>query len=341
MDESCYINESVLLNYFAGELPADRRKEVEEWIAASEDNEKMARDIFRLYRAADTLDYMNRMDASAALQQVKGRIHKHRHRISWMVWGQRIAACMALPLLATTLYLILKNPPQEYVEIRTNPGMVAEANLPDGTKVWLNSGSSLKHPVKFTGDTRTVELDGEAYFSVRKDRSKRFVVNTPFNIQTEVLGTEFNMEAYRTDSVVRTTLVSGSVRLSFLGKGDTKETFVMKPDEEFVYNTATHEARAEKSYVEIYTAWKNGQVVLKNTSLAETLKILSKRFNVEFIVKDSTLYANSFTGVFSRQYLPLILEHFRYASGIQYKYLDLEYDATHKAIQEKTKIELY
>ena len=52
MDESCYINESVLLNYFAGELPADRRKEVEEWIAASEDNEKMARDIFRLYRAA-------------------------------------------------------------------------------------------------------------------------------------------------------------------------------------------------------------------------------------------------------------------------------------------------
>ena len=162
---------------------------------------------------------------------------------------------------------------------------MAEANLPDGTKVWLNSGSSLKHPVKFTGDTRTVELDGEAYFSVRKDRSKRFVVNTPFNIQTEVLGTEFNMEAYRTDSVVRTTLVSGSVRLSFLGKGDTKETFVMKPDEEFVYNTATHEARAEKSYVEIYTAWKNGQVVLKNTSLAETLKILSKRFNVEFIVK--------------------------------------------------------
>ena len=280
MDESCYINESVLLNYFAGELPADRRKEVEEWIAASEDNEKMARDIFRLYRAADTLDYMNRVDASAALQQVKGRIHKHRHRISWMVWGQRIAACMALPLLATTLYLILKTPPQEYVEIRTNPGMVAEANLPDGTKVWLNSGSSLKHPVKFTGDTRTVELDGEAYFSVRKDRSKRFVVNTPFNIQTEVLGTEFNMEAYRTDSVVRTTLVSGSVRLSFLGKGDTKETFVMKPDEEFVYNTATHEARAEKSYVEIYTAWKNGQVVLKNTSLAETLKGIFKQLKM-------------------------------------------------------------
>ena len=208
---------------------------------------------FLAYRAADTLDYMNRVDASAALQQVKGRIHKHRHSISWMVWGQRIAACMALPLLATTLYLILLKIRRKNMWSNTDQSRysVAEGNLPDGTKVWLNSGSSLKHPVKFTGDTRTVELDGEAYFSVRKDRSKRFVVNTPFNIQTESIGYGVQYGSIRTDSVVRTTLVSGSVRLSFLGKGDTKETFVMKPDEEFVYNTATHEARAEKSYVEI------------------------------------------------------------------------------------------
>lgn len=75
--------------------------------------------------------------------------------------------------------------------------MVAALNLPDGSKVWLNSGSYLKHPQKFTGDTRTVELDGEAYFSVQKDKSKRFIVNTPFDLKAEVLGTEFNIEAYK------------------------------------------------------------------------------------------------------------------------------------------------
>lgn len=257
-----------------------------------------------------------------------------------MVWGQRIAACLALPLLATTLYLILKNSPVEYVEIRTNPGMVAEANLPDGTKVWLNSGSSLKHPTRFTGDIRNVELDGEAYFEVHRDKSKRFIVNTPFRIQTEVLGTEFNIEAYRTDSVVRTTLVSGSVKLSFLGEGDKQRTFVMKPDEEFIYNPKTRTVRTDKPYVKTYTAWKDGQVVFRNTPLSEALKILTKRFHVEFIVKDSTLYGNSFTGVFSEQHLPLILEHFRLASGIQYRFIELEHN-TQQTIQQKMKIELY
>jgi len=245
-----------------------------------------------------------------------------------------------LPLLATTLYLILKNSPVEYVEIRTNPGMVAEANLPDGTKVWLNSGSSLKHPTRFTGDIRNVELDGEAYFEVHRDKSKRFIVNTPFRIQTEVLGTEFNIEAYRTDSVVRTTLVSGSVKLSFLGEGDKQRTFVMKPDEEFIYNPKTRTVRTDKPYVKTYTAWKDGQVVFRNTPLSEALKILTKRFHVEFIVKDSTLYGNSFTGVFSEQHLPLILEHFRLASGIQYRFIELEHN-TQQTIQQKMKIELY
>ena len=340
MDESYYINESILLSYFAGELPADRQKEVEEWIATSEENTKTARDIFQLYRAADTLNYMKHVDSVAAFHQVKDRIHKHQHRVSWMVWGQRIAACLALPLLATTLYLILKNSPVEYVEIRTNPGMVAEANLPDGTKVWLNSGSSLKHPTRFTGDIRNVELDGEAYFAVHRDKSKRFIVNTPFRIQTEVLGTEFNIEAYRTDSVVRTTLVSGPVKLSFLGEGDKQQTFVMKPDEEFIYNPETRAVRTDKPYVKTYTAWKDGQVVFRNTPLSEALKILTKRFHVEFIVKDSTLYGNSFTGVFSEQHLPLILEHFRLASGIQYRFIELEHN-TQQTIQQKMKIELY
>lgn len=182
----------------------------------------------------------------------------------------------------------------------------------------------------------------EILLSVRlfRCRSDSGIVNTPFRIQTEVLGTEFNIEAYRTDSVVRTTLVSGSVKLSFLGEGDKQQTFVMKPDEEFIYNPETRAVRTDKPYVKTYTAWKDGQVVFRNTPLSEALKILTKRFHVEFIVKDSTLYGNSFTGVFSEQHLPLILEHFRLASGIQYRFIELEHN-TQQTIQQKMKIELY
>ena len=93
MDESYYINESILLSYFAGELPADRQKEVEEWIATSEENTKTARDIFQLYRAADTLNYMKHVDSVAAFHQVKDRIHKHQHRVSYCCLFGSAAAC--------------------------------------------------------------------------------------------------------------------------------------------------------------------------------------------------------------------------------------------------------
>lgn len=219
--------------------------------------------------------------------------------------------------------------------------MVVEVNLLDGIKVWFNFGFLLKYFVKFIGDMCMVEFDGEVYFFVCKDRSKWFVVNIFFNIQIEVLGMEFNMEVYWMDSVVRIMLVLGLVRLLFLGKGDIKEIFVMKFDEEFVYNMVIYEVWVEKLYVEIYIVWKNGQVVFKNILLVEMLKIFSKRFNVEFIVKDFILYVNFFIGVFSRQYLLLIFEYFRYVFGIQYKYFDLEYDVIYKVIQEKIKIELY
>lgn len=340
MNESYDINESVLLSYFAGDLSPEQRKEVEEWIHSSTENEKTARDIFQLYRATDTLNYMKEVDVATALREVKNKIHRKQKKISWLVWGQRIAACLVIPLLATTLYLTFKSSPVEYVEIKTNPGMVAVANLPDGSKVWLNSGSTLRHPVTFTGDTRSVELKGEAYFAVQKDRSKRFIVSTPFHIQTEVLGTEFNIEAYETDSVVRTTLVSGSVKLLFLGKNNEQQSYTIRPDEEFVYHPTTREAQIARPYVKTYTAWKDGQVVFRNTSLNEALKILSKRFNTEFIVKDPALHHNSFTGVFDGQHLPLILEHFRLASGIRYKFLELR-NGKNEDIQEKTRIELY
>lgn len=175
--------------------------------------------------------------------------------------------------------------PVEYIEIKTNPGMVAALDLPDGSKVWLNSGSYLKHPKHFTGDIREVELNGEAYFSVHKDKSKRFIVNTPFDLKAEVLGTEFNMEAYRESNQVTTSLISGSVRLSFRNRENKEESFIMKPDDEISYNIKTKGIKTNTSYLPTQIAWKDGLVIFRNTSFEEALKVLSKRFNTEFIVK--------------------------------------------------------
>lgn len=80
--------------------------------------------------------------------------------------------------------------------------------------------------------------------------------------------------------------------------------------------------KSTKPYIPTQTSWKDGLVVFRNTPFNEALKVLSKRFNVEFIVKNDKLYNNSFTGPFDGQHLQLILEHFRLASGIQYRFID-------------------
>lgn len=340
MDTQKHIDEQALLDYFSGILSPVQKQEVEAWIQETEENRKIARDIEYIYFATDTINTIKSIDSTKALKEVKVRFSKKENsKRSFILQLQRIAAILVIPLLISTLYYATKEEPVEFIEIRTNPGMVATVNLPDGSKVWLNSRSYLKHPQKFTGDTRNVEMEGEAYFSVQKDKSKKFIVNTPFNLKAEVLGTEFNMEAYKESNKVVTTLVSGSVRLSFQNKDNTEETMLMKPNDEISYNSKTRGVSLSKPYLPTLTAWKDGLVIFRNTPFEDALNVLSKRFNVEFIVKNDLLYENSFTGPFDGQHLHLILEHFRLSSGIQYKFVDPE-TGTDK-ISEKTIVELY
>lgn len=335
-----HIDEHILLRYYADSLSTDQKQEVEQWLQESEENRKLARDIQYIYMATDTLNTIKEVNSTEALEQVKKRFRKP-NKTNYLVWFQKIAAIFILPLLLSTIYFVTKKEPVEYIEIKTNPGMVAALNLPDGSKVWLNSGSYLKHPQKFTGDTRTVELDGEAYFSVQKDKSKRFIVNTPFDLKAEVLGTEFNIEAYKESNQVTTSLISGSIKLSFRNKKNKEESFIMKPDDEVTYNIKNKGIKTNSSYLPTQIAWKDGLVVFRNTSFEEALKILDKRFNTQFIVKNDLLYENSFTGTFSGQHLMLILEHFRLSSGIQYKFIDPEITSDKNKISEKTIVELY
>ena len=340
MDEQKHIiNESTLAAYFNGKLPLPEQKEVEAWIGQSEENRKIARDVRFICQAADTLDCIRQVDSQAALKKTKAKIRK-RNNVSWLIRLQQVAAILAIPLLMTTLYLTLKEEPAEYVEIQTNPGMIAKLELPDGTKVWLNSSSSLRHPVRFTGSNRDVELKGEAYFAVHPDQYKPFIVNTPFNIRAEVLGTEFNMEAYETEREVKTTLVSGSVKLTSQTDKDEEKSYILKPDEEFIYNYQNKKLSVQKPYVPTLTAWKDGLVIFRNTPFEEALKVLSKRFNVEFVIKNDKLYENAFTGPFDGQHLQLILEHFRLSSGIQYRFIDPKTGKGEKA-EEKSIVELY
>lgn len=314
------INELDLFRYVNRELTSQERIEVEEWIHASEENRKTAEDFYELSFAVTSLRIIKHSAPQKALEKVNKQI-KEKQFQKLFLWVQRVAALLLLPSLLLSGFLLLQ-PREEtavsYLEARMTPGMTGSTVLPDGTKIWLNSSSSLKYPNQFSGQTREVTLDGEAYFEVAENAEKPFVVHTG-NSSVKVLGTEFNVDAYSSNGFTTTTLVNGSIEFSYQNEDDISRTIRLKPNEQVYYDKENSRTQLGETYVPKDIAWKNGQIVLKETPLSDILWILRKRFNVEFIIKDPAFYTYSFTGVFTNQQIERVLEHFKRSSGIHYK----------------------
>lgn len=166
-------------------------------------------------------------------------------------------------------------------------------SLPDGTRVWLNSETVLKFPLVFDTLTRTVYLEGEAYFDVVKDEKRPFFVVCG-NRSVRVLGTKFNVAAYRGREEMVTTLVEGAVLLS--GKDCER---VLCPGEQAVLKHDVIEI--EKVDVSVFTAWVHGVFEFEDMPLREITDQLSRWYDVDFIYFDHSLERITFTGTASRQ----------------------------------------
>jgi transmembrane sensor len=164
----------------------------------------------------------------------------------------------------------------QYNAIITPRGGQYEVVLPDGTKVWLNSASSLKYPIAFTGADRRVELSGEAYFEVAKNAAKPFFVKT--GTQTvQVLGTHFNINSYTDEKAVKTTLLEGSVKVT----GNTgKSTVKITPGEQAI-NVAGGINVIHNADIDEAMAWKNGKFLFRNTDLQTIMRQLSRWYDVD------------------------------------------------------------
>ena len=186
-----------------------------------------------------------------------------------------------------------------------------QINLADGTKVWLNSDSQLKYPVRFTeGETRQVELVyGEAYFDVSPSTNHNgasFKVvspslrgtkqSAPNNQIIEVLGTEFNIKAYKDETNIYTTLVEGKVAVNYDGKNQ-----ILAPNQQS--NLDPIHKSIKISEVDTYreTVWRKGVFSFRNKSLKEIMIVLSRWYDMEVIIKNKALQKELLSGSFNKK----------------------------------------
>lgn len=168
--------------------------------------------------------------------------------------------------------------------LRTPYGGEYKVILADGSKVWLNAGSSLKYPTAFNGNDRTVEIKGEGYFEVAENKAKPFRVLTGDGAEVKVLGTRFNVKAYEGEKEVTTTLVSGAVAVQH---GNEQKN--IRPNQQAIVTSEgiTVKTRS-KDEVTQALAWKNGQINFEGETAQSILKQIERWYVVETSVEKGT-----------------------------------------------------
>lgn len=171
-----------------------------------------------------------------------------------------------------------------YNTMSTPSGGQFKLKLPDGTAVWLNAASSITYPAAFAGKERTVTITGEAYFEVAKDPSKPFHVKVN-EMDVEVFGTHFNVNAYDDEPAVKTTLLEGSVKVSRQSALSAAEgSAMLKPGEQAVLTAANSRLTIDHSPdLDQVMAWKNGLFNFNKVSLQDVMKQIARWYNVEIV----------------------------------------------------------
>lgn len=316
------INEDILIRYIDGMLTEEEAAEVKNWRAASLENEKLLEQVYFTTQVASRLKVMRTVNPDEALSRFKSRIHKKEKRLALrQVLGviQRAAAVLFIPVFLLSAYLFIQQGQGNVrtLAVRTNPGVVSAFDLPDGSKVWLNANSELRYPSDFNADTRTVELTGQGYFEVTKNAHKPFIVKADKDYSVEVLGTSFNVSAYKDESMIETTLVEGSVKLNVVS-GGKRMTQMLKPNEKAEYQKGAGKIKVFGVNTEYDTAWKNGEIIFRNHPMDKVLKTRERHYHVVFEVKDNEILKSIITARFKDEQLPQVLEYLKLASGIQY-----------------------
>jgi transmembrane sensor len=165
--------------------------------------------------------------------------------------------------------------------------------LADGTKVWLNSASSISYPVEFKGNERRVKLIGEAYFEVAKNKDKPFYVDMN-DAHVRVFGTHFNIAAYNNDDNITTTLLEGSVQVTKNGSMS-----MLKPGQQAVVFNANNNIQVSPADIEQAMAWKNGYFIFNDENITAIMKRVSRWYDVDIDYQDD-IKDQQFGGIYDR-----------------------------------------
>lgn len=278
------MDRDLLYTFFKGNVSVEEGQRIKAWVEASEENKRT------FYKERKMFDALI-LHKPLPVKKASIFSSLHTKSIEWL----KIAVAVILTFLLSHFYQEHKasQEPMAMTTVSVPERQRTNITLPDGTNVWLNARTTIQYPVSFNRQDRFVILKGEAFFDVKRNESRPFVVRTDaYNI--EVLGTTFNVSAYPGTEKFETTLMRGSVKVTL--KTDSLQTVTLKPE----HKLSVEKGRLIVTKVEDYNPyrWKEGLICFSDESFPIIMKDFEKYYGVKIVIENKNVLQTNFTGKF-------------------------------------------
>ena len=324
------ITKELLEKYYQGRCSTDEEELVMKWLKAANkaELELIVKERWGQIEGLDNLRQEYNFDAFWKKNKDKIKKIDDEIRIAERRRRIRTKRAAAFILLAIILTLLLAARLWNMTTLAiAHHGETKSIVLPDNSTVILNGGSEIEYAWWWNAkDTREVSLKGEAYFSVTKDQTKPFIVNSN-DLMTKVLGTEFNIKAYPEDENVEVTLASGKIQVFLNKKNDAKfptqnPSVILTPNQQAIYHIAKDYFDKKEVTVENYVAWKKRILVFDKESIREVARAIERFYNVKVILENPQIGDCVMTGKFQNARLSRVLRSIQLAMGIDFEITD-------------------
>lgn len=292
------MNEQLLVRFLMKQCSAEELKSIDRWVAADPAHADWLYEMEHLWSLKDELRFSDEQEIKRSYRRFLSRVSRRalpdtkgkRWRISAFL--KYAAAIVLAGLLAVNGYDLLrsKRPSLAMNIVEVPVGQRASLLLSDGTKVWLNAGSTLSYPSAFGEKNRPISLIGEAFFEVAHDADKPFVVQSD-RMYVEVKGTKFCMKTYPEERAV-VTLAEGSVQVSSI---DADYRAMLKPNEQISYSEQEGWILTENVDTELTRSWIHGELYFVEQPLSEITKSLERRFGVRIRIRNPLSADDTYT----------------------------------------------
>ncbi|UII28381.1 DUF4974 domain-containing protein [Fulvivirga maritima] len=305
--------EVIIAKYLANEASTQEVDQLYQWLSNNEANQKKLNQHIKLWEQPYRDEKY--FDTGVGLRKLNTKIQKKERR-SGSVWLQTAAAIALLLISSLIIWQVSTSGSLQISTIvKANPyGQKSTFQLPDGTIVKLNAGSTLEYPEEFDNNIRLVKLTGEAFFNVQRDERHPFIVVTG-EVSTKVLGTSFNINAFTDEPEITVTVATGKVEVS----ENTGAQVTLLPHEEAVYKRSEKLLTEQSADMEAALAWRDNNLLFHNASISKVINQLMYWYGVKIELKDNSLGHCHITGSFKDETLTHVLQALELSTNIHYK----------------------